>query len=357
VSNINFPLYHDAGFSTPQMRSLELFLKENNLHWIQLNEETGIYELILDNQMMSDFRACNSYFIEKHVKGLSPKGEGARNWNLDIGTLFHYMIESYYKTFRSPSFNLQEWAIKELIAKWNEMDMDFHREHREYKSIGGLSGFMGLITAYALKYAPENERLRIIATEISFGRGREVHLGMINFINCYLSGRIDLLCDTGDAICPLDHKTMSSFRFDPVQKFELDEGPTGYIFAVNEILSSLTLPEGTTLNRYCNGIIMNFISKSIPKEGERFKRHTVRKTTEQLESYRMRMLFTFEQIFRALIQYVLSGCVARDTSKCTNWYMHDCTFLPIHRQNSKDNELKIVDAFYEKSEIWNTEEV
>jgi hypothetical protein len=371
MNNLNLSIYHDAGFNTSQMRLLEGFLEQNpSIHWLKLNPSTGIYEMILDNQMMSDFRACAAYFIEAHVKGLGLKGIDARNWNLEIGTLFHHMIESYYSKFREAGFSLENWAIDEAMKKWAELDMDFHREHKEYKAIGGFMGFCGLITAYALKYGPDNERLRIIGTEISFGHGKEVFLGELDsgssiykitpWLICYLSGRIDLLCDTGDSICPLDHKTMGSFRFDPISKFEIDEGPTGYIYAVNQILPSLIkelgLPDGL-LRRDCNKIIMNFISKSIPKEGERFKRHPILKTTEQLESYRLRMLSTQEAIFRSLVRYIESNAASRDTSKCTNWYMHDCTFLPIHRQNSKENELKIINAFYEKREIWNTEEI
>ncbi len=87
------------------------------------------------------------------------------------------------------------------------------------------------------------------------------------------------------------------------------------------------------------------------------KRIPIMKTQEQLESYRQRMLLTGEAIFRTLIQYAFYGIVMQDTSKCTNWYMHDCPFLPIHRQNSKENELLIINQFYDKKPIWNTEEV
>src|SRR6266705_6448113 len=107
---INLDIYQNAGFSTSQMHSLEGFLQVNpSIHWISLNSETGIYELVLDNQMMSDFRACPAYFFESHVRGLGLRGTAQRNWHLDIGTLFHYMIESYYGKFRALSFELQDW--------------------------------------------------------------------------------------------------------------------------------------------------------------------------------------------------------------------------------------------------------
>src|SRR6185437_11722110 len=333
MSNLNLSIYHDAGFSTAQMRGLEEFLSSNPLHWIHLNPNTGIYELILDNQMMSDYRQCASYFVESHINGLALRG-GGKPWPLLFGEVFHYMIESYYKQFRDIKFDIQDWAVSQASAKWNELDLDQHRDHKEYKSMGGLMGFVGLITAYAIRYSAENERLRVIATEISFGHGKEVHLGNIEtdhitfdipFLQCYLSGRIDLLVDTGDSICPLDHKTMGSFRFDPSEKYAQDEGPTGYIYAVDKMIPSI-LPPSAMLNRSTNKIIMNYISKEIPKEKERFKRESIYKTTEQLETYRRRMLVTQEKIFRDLVAFANGTSTDRDTSKCKNWFMHDCTY-------------------------------
>lgn len=375
---INLGIYHDAGFSTTQIRTLESFLESNPLHWITLFEQ-GIYELILDNQMLSTFRQCPAYFVEAYINGYIPKGEGARSWALDFGILFHKLIEVYYQEFRSSSFKLNEWGINRAVEEWNKAKMDFHSEHKEYKMLGGVQGFCGMLLAYGTRFAAENERLRIIGTEISFGKAKEVFLGSVItqgittdtdgpkglelngvWLQCYLSGRIDVLADDGNSIMPVDHKTMASFRFDPTMRFELDEGPTGYIFAVNAILKSYLESKGidpSTLKRSCNKILMNFISKTIPKEGERFKRLPIMKTTEQLELYRLRMLATGEDLFRALVRYANTGISSRDTSKCNNWYMRDCTYLGPHRQNSKTNEMVFLNTFFEKAPIWNTETV
>lgn len=361
---INIQRYHDAGFTTSQIRALERLLEENPLHWIQINNESGIYELVLDNQMMSDFRSCPAYFIEAHVKGIVGKG---RSFDLDFGLLFHSMMEQYYREFRTPGFNVQNWAINTAVREWAKRDMNFHSEHKTYKVVGGVMGFVAILIAYANRFGAENERLRVIGTEISFGHKKEVELGTIwlpyrpegtaPYLMLYLSGRIDVLVDDGTSIAPLDHKTMSQIKYGPTIRFEVDSGPTGYIYAISKILPSLT-NDRLLLNRSCNKIIMNFISKTPTKdEKDRFKRIPIMKTQEQLESYRQRMLLTGEAIFRTLIQYASYGIVMQDTSKCTNWYMHDCLFLPIHRQNSKENELLIINQFYDKRPIWNTEEV
>ena len=219
-------------------------------------------------------------------------------------------------------------------------------------------------TSYFLCYAfsAENERLRVIGTEIGFGHKKEVFLGSVGnpslygaILNCYLSGRIDLLVDTGDSICPLDHKTRGSFYPDPSLEYLTDEGPTGYLFAVKAMTSAI-IPQGM-MKRNTNKIIMNFISKSIPSEGKpRFKRDTIYKTDEQLESYRLRMLSTQEEIFRNLVRFSSGLPVLRDTSKCQQWHRRECSFFHIHRQNSAENEELIRIANYEKREIWNTEE-
>ncbi len=366
MSNLNLSLYHDAGFSTTQMRLLEQLLEVNSPHWIKLNPDTGIYELVLDNQMLSTYRQCPAHFIESYVNGYVLKGDGTRSWFLEFGILFHQMIEEYYNEFRNPSFNVQDWGIKHAVAKWADANMDFHQEHKEYKSIGGVQGFCGMLLAYAMNFGAFNERFRVIGTEISFGKAKEVTLGhifnpnSIAYLSCYLSGRIDVLVDDGNSICPMDHKTMASFRFDPTMRYEMDEGPTGYIYAVNQILPSFLTAQGldnALLKRSCNKIIMNYISKAIPKEGERFKRSPIMKTSEQLESYRLRMLTTVEKLFRDLVRYASGNEVDRDTSKCNNWYMHDCTFLGPHRQNSKQNEQVFFQTFFEKKEIWDTEDV
>lgn len=375
MSELNLAIYHDAGFSTQQMRNLQVFLEQNPLHWITLSEG-GIYEMVLDNQMMSDYRACHDYFIEAHVRGMGFKSGGA-SWYLQFGIWFHEMMRIYYTSFRESTFDMEEWAIKTGRAEWDRLELDNFKDHKEYKSIGAFLGAMGLLVSYATRFSAENERIRVIGTEISFGHKREVHLGDIDisvpcdscqrtphdfeytWLRCYLSGRIDLLVDTGDYICPLDHKTRGSFRFDPALEYEMEEGPTGYIYATKKILSSFLRAndlEGLA-RRSTNKIIMNFISKAIPSEGrERFKRLPIYKTDEQLEAYRLRMLATHEEIFRDLIRFSSGLPVSRDTSKCTQWHMHECNYFYIHRQNSAANEELIRISNYEKKEIWNTEE-
>lgn len=79
------------------------------------------------------------------------------------------------------------------------------------------------------------------------------------------------------------------------------------------------------------------------------------KTQDQLESYRLRMLATAEDIFHALVRYASTSQATRATDRCTGMYGSDCPFLAVHRQSSRENELQVLNQFYVKRSIWNTE--
>ena len=297
-----------------------------------------------------------AFFIESFVNGIRLKS-GGRAWYLEFGILFHKMIEEYYTHFREPGFDAIDWAVKQGAQEWKKMDMDFHKDHKEYKTIGGFQGLAALLLSYAATFSKDNERLRVIGTEIGFGKNKEVPLGLNGGVYFYLSGRIDLLVDDGVFICPVDHKTMGTFRRNPTAQFEIDEGPTGYVYAVSRILRSI-VPEELYLRRKCNKIQMNFISKTpVQPEANRFQRVPLFKTEAALENYNYRQLATGKSVFETLLRYFLGYPAMRDTSKCTNWYNTGCHYLPIHRQQSVRDEEIIKNSLYQIQPIWDTETV
>lgn len=374
MSDINLTIYQDAGFSWKELKALQELLEKNpSIHWIKLNPKTGIYELTLNNSLMSCFRGCPSLFISTWVEGYAGNG---RSWILEYGTLFHKMIEVYYQDFRKPSFNIAQWAVQLGSELWTNSGMDAFSHVKEFTTSGGRIGFCTLLGAYAGRFGADNERLRVIGTEIAFGSNKEVPLGYLSFQNdsnyrginypyswlqVYLSGRIDVLCDDRTSIFPLDHKTKGTLRNDPSKFYEIDEGPTGYVFAVNAILPAIVHSlglEDILLHRECNKIMMNYVSKApTPDPNDRFRRLPIMKTADQLESYRLRMLNTAEDIFRALVRYASTGEAVRNTGMCTNHYGSDCFMLPVHRQSSREHELIVLNTNFHKSPIWNTESV
>jgi hypothetical protein len=346
----------------PPSGQLIEFLNRTPLPWIRYDELKGKLIVVVDNHLLQTYRNCAQYHIYSNTLGWQKKsglkeGEKQRVWYLEFGIVLHKMLEHYYTHFRESDFDAIKWATVDAMAAWHEAEMDAHTDHKEYKTIGGAVGFSTLLLQYANAMSPLNEKLRIIGTEVSFGRNGEVPLYIGEDIEIYLAGRMDVIVDDGYFICPMDHKTMGSFRGDPGLQFETEEGPTGYIFALTKILPTI-VPEDQLLKRDCSKILMNLISKK-PKDNpaERFKRYPVRKTTQQLELYRLRMIQTVEHLVSDLESFVSGSPVPRNTTACTNWHMFTCNYRDVCRQASPDAELATLNNGFVRLPIWNTEEV
>ena len=344
------------------------FVCEAQLPWISYSEERGRLVLVIDNHLLSTYRACPQYFMNYAVEGWRKRSEFGpgveKNWFLDFGILFHKMMEEYYRSFREESFTLESFAIDSAFKHWDEMGMDQHLSHKEAQEMGGYPGFAGMLIQYAVQFKAENERLRVISTEIAFGKKHEVPIyewggpesdsPLFCHADIYLAGRIDILADDGIYILPMDHKTMGIFPKDPTIRFHTDDGPTGYVYAMNKILPRIISPE-LILKRQCNKILMNLISKRVPKEGSRFKRLPLFKSEAMLEAYRQRQIGTVNNLLSDLDSYVRSLGVQRDSSKCYNWYYKDCAYLDVCRQQDASAEQATLQNGFTKLKIWDTE--
>ena len=343
-------------------RQLIDFLAKHPLPYMYYDHKKKKLIVVIDNHLAQTYRACPQHFFTGNVEGYKPKSRTSENetqriWFLDFGIVLHKMFELYYQQFRTPGFDVNSWAVTRALAEWEEMKMDVHSEEKEYKMLGGALGVVGILAQYAHIYGPVNEKLRILGSEVSFGRAGEVPLYVGKNLEIYLAGRMDLIVDDGYFIGPMDHKSEAAFRGDPAMKYETEEGPTGYIYTLSKILPQL-LPESEILKRDCNRITMNLISKT-PKDDprERFKRVTIRKTAYQLEQYRMRMCSTVVHLIEDMERYVLNIPCERDTTKCNNWFMRECIYRDVCRQGSREGELVTLSNGYLVKPLWNTEEV
>lgn len=338
------------------------FLSDTPLPWIYWDEKLQKLIVIVDNQLMKDYRACAQHFFHANVEGwhkrsVSHEGEKQRIWFLDFGILLHKMFELYYRDFRKPDFNVTAWAAERAIKEWNEAGMDIHAEHKEYKQIGGVHGLIGILIQYSTVMTPVNERLRVLGSEISFGRDKEVPLYVGPDLEIYLAGRMDMIIDDGFFIAPMDHKSEGKFRGDSSSRYELDEGPTGYVYALSKILPAMVPPD-QILKRDCSKIIMNLIQKTpTDTPAERFKRIAIRKTVQQLEDYRVRMCSAVVHLVKDLERYTQGIVVARNTMVCTNWFFQECTYRDVCRQGSREGESNTLQNGYIKLPIWNTQDV
>ena len=361
---------------------------EHKLHWLQFGED-GVLEIYLDNHMLQTFRMCEARFFEEFVEGYKPKGSLSRIWFLDFGVCVHKAVEIYYIDRKKGAFDLMGWISKIARKIWDEKDMEYWanedlwkgHKYNSYKDLGGFLGFCGLLFQYAQYFSVENERFRVIGTELYFGKNKEVPLLDPRWPEkypdwmqrkdgdfcLYLAGKIDLLVDDGYSIGPMDHKTSRDFMGkNPAINYEIQEGMTGYVYAAKKILEKYhdDLSTNVIPSRVCNKIWMNFLQVKPAKANmaDRFKRVPLYKTDEELEMYRQRQISTAARIYQLLENYKEDGSGLQpfyNHMACTNWMHRNCLFQPVHRQNSRQNQLTIlnVDFVKDQSGVWNPEQV
>ena len=149
------------------------------LHWLKIAED-GVPELYLDHHMMSTFRICEAKFTEEFIYCVAPQGH--RVWFLDLGTAVHFMVELYYTHRKEPQFSIPLWATATASKIWTGLDMDYYRtsefekDRKNYSALNGFLGFSTWMLGYATYFSKENERFRVIGTELYFGKSEEVPL-------------------------------------------------------------------------------------------------------------------------------------------------------------------------------------
>lgn len=323
-----------------------------NPHWYSIADD-GVPELYLDHTLLSSARMCEARFELDHIQNYRPK---TIPWALDFGTLFHTCIEEYYKAKVAGTYNDGDW-LHYSMEQWDKGGFSDRKELPQYKALGGRNGFAALIVQYATYYA-KSDNLKPLALEVSFGRNKEVPLLLDHTaypwapFRLYLSGRLDYLFDDGRRIGPLDHKTFSMSGKNPMTTYEVQEGMTGYIYAMDFIYRELKAKHRLDIERDTNVLWLNFVlTKAEPDLNKRFQRVPLYKTKEQLEEYRLRQISTAAKIY----QIIQGRTPDWNASVCTNYWHSVCSYQPVHRLASKQDQLFILGQHFKK-EIWNPEE-
>src|SRR3974390_504201 len=305
--------------------------------WIKFNEEKHEIDMFLDHQMLSTLRTCESKFMLEHILNIRPKGHKA--WSLVFGAWLHFCLEIYYDHIRQNEGKPPDpmaW-LGYAKDKWIELHVQAYADEAKFQDIGGWEGACSLLVQYYAFYM--EQRLRVIACEIPFGFDKEVPLGQFNIqigeglyqelwtVKCYLTGRIDMLVDNGSVIGPVDHKHTHLFRGNEWDKFNPQDGITGYIFATNTIMKKF-FPDWT---KPClNGWIFHIQGKHAAKArdtGEirpRFKVSRIDKMPSQLDDYVARNIETFKRIAAILFE---NKTPEWTTTSCHNIYNRDCEYL------------------------------
>lgn len=344
-------------------------------HWVSYDAQSKTIDLFLDHHVLSTLRTCESLFVMEHLLNIHPKyGTGRKPWFLEFGSYMHYMFEIYYNSLKgNEGRNLISIDKYLETAKklWAEMRMDEYatmdnNDSEKYEDVGGINGVLSLLVQYYTFYL--DLRVRVVDTEISFGKKKEVSLGSFRInigdeiigddwaaVNCYLTGRIDLLIDNGNKIGPVDHKHTHAFKGDEWKKFNPQDGITGYILAVNEIMKQ-SYPSYFEQGRRCQSGWIYHISACTPSKnrktgvvGPRFKTTPIDKALSQFEDFKARQLSTFKRVCDLMFNDKVPEW---NTNSCHFLFMRPCPMLPIHEAPSEE-WTNIINSHYEVREPWN----
>jgi hypothetical protein len=317
-------------------------------------------------------RMCEAKFVEEILN--SQYGRGERYWSLEFGAWVHDCLDIFYKEFKNTGLppELDPWVEKGTNL-WDTYDLDHYKpdpkklvkqyrtDEKKYHAFGGRAGAAAFLIHYYAFYM--GQRFRVVATEVSFGRGREVLLGEFRYprftneasdliveswdiVRVFLTGRIDLLVDNTYKVGPVDHKTTATFDGYEHNDFDPHEGITGYIYTTDALLG-LKYPDNP--HKVCrDGWIFHIATNAL--DVPRFKATLITKTPQQLEDFRRRQVRTARRILDCMI----TGVADWNTLVCNNIYNKPCPYRELHRQPPVQRDATL-SQFYEIRTSWNPE--
>jgi hypothetical protein len=327
----------------------------------------GILEMYVDNHILSSMRQCEGYYTEMILNHIQSKG---RNWSLTFGIWFHKMMEYFYQAHKedwkgrwkqldaaipigNETFYIPQ-NVSNFIAlgqqEWTAAGLESFAEAKQYKSLQGWQGAALLLLQYYNFHTNGNERLRVVGSEISFGRNKEVPLvegySTRYPFRAYLTGRIDLVVDNGFVIGPLDHKTTAYFDGSEGESYKPHEGMCGYTYTLRQLLGEKYSAKG----RKVNTVIINHISLRDTKLPEdRFKRSFKSYTDAEFADYVSRMRRTCRKLFDITCMDEVPDW---NTSLCTQMFYRDCPYKSLHEIAPSCRE-QVIQEFYQIGPAWN----
>lgn len=316
---------------------------------------SGRLVAFVDNQLLSTMRKCEAYFVEWFMNELEPRSANSR-WNLDFGIWWHSVMEHFYTN--KITHNQRDLDIEEMLSiahvEWRELGLDEKfSDHFQYKKLGGFAGAAIMVTNFVLSFGAGRETLNIIATEMPFGRGREVPLLVFPEegryqLDVFLVGRPDVIVDNGRSVGPLDFKTTSVFKGTEHAAYKPYDALAGYVYAINKLIG----PQMAALGKKCDTAYVTCILKSTSTRKapqEFFKRFPISYTPSELEEYRKRQIATAMRMYELV---VLGDNPQWNTTMCSNDFYHDCAYKSIHNIAPEHREA-IINTAYTRIERWN----
>lgn len=155
--------------------------------------------------MLRCFKECRRRYKYEYIDLLKP---AVKPTALEIGTLYHRMLESYI-TDGTTEINLGEEEVDEV----------------------NLAIAQAMATAY-VKWSQEQD-LEFVEVELPFivsvGHGKR------------LKGKIDAVVERNEEYFLVEHKTTSQYNEEYLQSLMLEEQPTNYLYAFNKMVDHAEL--------------------------------------------------------------------------------------------------------------------
>jgi len=266
-------------------------------------------------------------------------------------------MEYYYKA----EIENKPCGVKEFLEHsanlWRDGNYERYNQTPQFKAVGGFPGFIAMLTQYWTFYQTQT-RLKPIALEIAFGKNKEVPIHTDEKLydwapfRLFLSGRADFIFDDGRRIGPLDHKSFSMAGKNPMTTYEVQEGMTGYIYAMTHIYQK---HYAHLLQRDTNVLWLNFIlTKPEENMNKKFQRIPLFKSPSQLEEYRIRQISTAAKIYQLLFQ---GRPPDFNGFACTNYFHSLCPYQPIHRLSNPQDQLTILNKDFVQGHVWDPENI
>ena len=350
-------------------------------HIIKIGED-NVPELYADNHILSHLRLCEAFFVESFLNNLHQKGE--RSWSLEFGIWFHKVMEKFYKAqdiqksnsngdinvLHPESHMICSDLVSYATEVWLQNDMQYFNTKPEYykvcAKIGGLTGAIQLVVDYWRMYGEGRDILKVIGTELSFGRGKEVpiisedsrkdynhqSLPFKSFpFRAYYCGRMDAIGDDGTSIFSVDHKTTSTINpLTTGRDFKPHDGMQGYVYSLSHIAKSYF----PTLQRACNKAMVNHVQVNYSADyTKRFKRTTLHYSPLELEAWRVRQIRSFRKLWEIAVEEQSPDW---NTQTCHNIYNYPCSFRLLHEQDPVNREAYIK-AHYVQVQPWDTAKI
>lgn len=260
--------------------------------------------LIMDSSVLNTFEKCPTLMKYQYVDNLRLKG--IKSKALEKGDLLHLPLKYYYN-LKKEGKDFEE-CIKVGTEKLLKYAPKLSLDDADIQDV--MTAFLSYAEFYRF------ERWTVIDTERPF----RIVIYEDAELRIILQGRIDLIVDTGQIICPVDHKSESRKN----EAVPLSNQFMAYCFAAKS-----------------NNLVVNKIGfQSSLKASEKYYRTLLSYEDDNLEEWRDEMIFKV----RELLGYAEVNWFPHRYSSCQDKY-GKCMFHDVCHTHRAAREIRLMSQF------------